>query len=186
MSSEKQIPNTVKIGALRNSGTFAEVYEGEFLDSKGTSFQAAIKVLKKKWNQNEDLLNRLEDEAFLLDRIHHDNIIKIYGLARVSDRPAIVMELVRGVDLSQLLASGSIPTGVAFEVGSAVCKALDAAYRNKYLSEDQSLRVIHRDIKPANVMMNTRGIVKVLDFGASRFQADARKGQTTHNGDEYN
>ena len=179
MSSKNAQVYRLILGNSKNSGTFAEVYEGHLQENTNSITPVAVKVLKSRWLESEDLMNRLKDEALLLDQLQHPNIIRVFGLAEIDGRPAVIMELVDGIDLKELLKQHSIPTNIAFDIGLRVADALDAAYRQIRGNSKEPHRVVHRDIKPSNVMLNRRGEVKVLDFGASRFQHPDRRGKTT-------
>ncbi|MFE5325792.1 protein kinase [Embleya sp. NPDC056575] len=73
----------------------------------------------------------------------------------------LAMELITGRTLAQLVADGAwLPIGHVIGWAIQLCDALDVAHSGD---------VLHRDIKPANVMVTSRGVVKVLDFGIARY-----------------
>ena len=162
-----------------NQGSFAEVYKGKIFDHHDQSYRIAIKVLKKKWVEQQDLINRLQDEAELLAQLKHRNIISALGFTDVADRPAILMEHIYGIDIKKLGQRLHIPTNLCFFIAKSIAAALHSAYRHTLPGSEKPLAVIHRDIKPSNVMLTRNLKVKVLDFGASRFDHKARKGHTT-------
>ncbi len=167
----------------RSAGTFARVYLAEATGDGGISRIVAVKVLKEQWAGSEELLDRTQDEARLLARLHHKNILRVEALAEIDGQPAIVMEFVDGVDLKQLIeslaASGSrIPARAAYRIALCAASALDAAYSRAPYGRGEALRVVHRDLKPSNVMVSVEGEVKVLDFGTARFTDEARIAKT--------
>ena len=162
-----------------SKGAFAEVYKGRILDLQSNVYRVAIKVLKKKWVDKKDLINRLEDEADLLAQLNHANIISALGFTDIEERPAIVMEHIDGIDLKTLLKYVRIPPNLCFHIAARVAAALHSAYSHTLPDSQSPLAVIHRDIKPSNVMLTRNKNIKVLDFGASRFNHKARKGHTT-------
>lgn len=167
----------------RASGTFARVYLAEASSEGDISRIVAVKVLKEQWGASEDLLARTRDEARLLARLHHKNILRVEGLAQIEGQQAIVMEFVDGVDLKQLieeLASrgGRIPPRPAYSVALGAASALQAAHTKVPYGRSEPLAVVHRDLKPSNVMVSREGEVKVLDFGTARFTHEARAAKT--------
>jgi serine/threonine protein kinase len=77
------------------------------------------------------------------------------------------MELVEGDDLSELIARGHLPLGLAQSIAKQMAEALEAAH---------DAAVIHRDLKPANIKVRADGTVKVLDFGLAKLgNGDANK-----------
>ena len=76
-SSELQIK--LNIQQIRNAGTFAEVYLADTMDLSGKQRTAAVKILKEKWNDNLEILQRFQDEANLLKNLSHPNILQLTG-----------------------------------------------------------------------------------------------------------
>ncbi|MFH8612381.1 serine/threonine-protein kinase [Streptomyces sp. NPDC018029] len=103
------------------------------------------------------LYARLEREAWAAARIPHRNVVTVYDVASESGRPWIVMELVRGLSLSDVLdAEGALTPQRAARIGAEVLGALRAAH---------DAGVLHRDVKPGNVLIANDGRVVLTDFG---------------------
>ncbi|MDX2182280.1 MAG: protein kinase [Bryobacteraceae bacterium] len=114
----------------------------------------------------DSLRNRLLEEARSASALDHPNIARIYDCGEAPDgRLFVVMERVRGETLQTLLHAGPLPVAKAARIAEDVLAALSEAHR---------AGVIHRDIKPSNVMVDERGVVKVLDFGLAKRRLTAR------------
>jgi serine/threonine protein kinase len=164
-------------------GGFGKVYLAEMLTGENFSSVVAVKLLHARWTENAEVVMRSRDEARLLGRLRHRNIVRVESLSRIQGQVAIVMEYLEGADLktisNALRDSGrSFPRQAAFESVGSVADALDAAYNQVPLNAAEPLRVIHRDIKPSNVMLTVEGDVKVLDFGTARASFDTREAKT--------
>ena len=158
------------LGPLLGSGGFGEVYEATLRTSSGLQRPVAVKVLHAHHLFRTDAVDRLRDEAALLARMQHPVIVSAIELMWIDDRPALVTELVRGLDLEQCLRLPSAPGPRALvHVTAQVASALEAG---------EPLRVIHRDIKPSNVRIGHHGEVRLLDFGIARFSSDDRHAHT--------
>ncbi|MFB7371035.1 serine/threonine-protein kinase [Streptomyces sp. NPDC056222] len=103
------------------------------------------------------LYARLEREAWAAARISHRNVVTVYDVATEDGRPWIVMELIRGLTLSDVLdAEGPMTPQRAAGIGADVLAALRAAHE---------AGVLHRDVKPGNVLLANDGRVVLTDFG---------------------
>jgi formylglycine-generating enzyme required for sulfatase activity len=93
-------------------------------------------------------------EARAVARLSHPNVVGIYRVGEIDDRPYLVSEYVRGRSLADL--DKPVPWQQALTMGIDLARGLGAAHRRS---------VLHRDIKPANAVMSDEGVVKLLDFG---------------------
>jgi len=98
------------------------------------------------------------NEAQLVGRIHHPNVMPIYDAGDDEGRYYIVMEYVRGAEPLTVFCrpENLLPIRKVVEVVFKCAKALDFAHRKG---------VIHRDIKPSNIMLTADGDVRIVDFG---------------------
>jgi len=125
--------------------------------------EVAIKTLPSALAADTDRLARFEREAKLLATLNHPNIAIIYGLEEQDGTRCIAMELIEGQTLEEKLKDGPLPTEDVLRVALQIAQALEAAHEKG---------VIHRDLKPANVMITSKGLVKVLDFGLAKAFSD--------------
>ncbi|WP_237330554.1 serine/threonine-protein kinase [Streptomyces sp. BA2] len=111
------------------------------------------------------LYARLEREAWAAARIPHRNVVTVYDVASEDGRPWIVMEIVRGLSLSDVLdAEGPMAPQRAARVSAEVLAALRAAH---------DAGVLHRDVKPGNVLIANDGRVVLTDFGIAMVEGSS-------------
>ncbi|MCS6949848.1 MAG: serine/threonine-protein kinase [Armatimonadota bacterium] len=114
-------------------------------------------VALKEINVQAGDMERFLEEARLLDRLNHPNIVRVHSVDKVEGKVLIAMEYVPGVNLQELLRQqGRLPIPQALDIAIQVLDALDYAHRN---------HTIHRDIKPGNILIRRDGVVKLVDFG---------------------
>ena len=164
-------------------GGFGKVYLAEMITGESFSSVVAIKLLHGRWLDNDEIVMRSRDEARLLGRIRHRNIVRVEDLTSINSQCAIIMEYLEGVDLKSASTwlrehNLTFPFHAVFEIIASVAAALDAAYNQSPLQGGQPLHVIHRDIKPSNCMITAEGEVKVLDFGTARATFEDREAKT--------
>lgn len=166
-------------------GTFARVYRAALQLPGAPSRPVAVKILKEQWGDAEEIAARTRDEARLLSRLRHPNLVRVDDAFEVDGRLALVMELVDGADLRQLVEALAregrvVPPRAALGIAWAVARALGDAQGLVLPGDSGPLRLVHRDIKPPNVMVDRSGTVKVLDFGTARTDDVGRWAQTTN------
>lgn len=145
------------------SGGFGTVYlaEDTWIDKR-----VAIKVPHR---QNLDFSELLR-EPRLLASLNHPNIVTVITAEKQDGVFFIVMEYVPGETLENLIAvRGVIDLSEALDYTCQIVNAVDHAHKQG---------VIHRDLRPANVFVTERGLLKVGDFGTSRFLELAAHGTT--------
>ncbi|MEU6369710.1 serine/threonine-protein kinase [Streptomyces sp. NPDC046931] len=113
----------------------------------------------------ERMYTRLEREAWAAARVANRNVVTVYDVAHQDGRPWIVMELIRGIALSDLLdAEGPLSPQRAAHIGAEVLAALRAAH---------AAGVLHRDVKPGNVLLANDDRVVLTDFGIATVEGSS-------------
>jgi tRNA A-37 threonylcarbamoyl transferase component Bud32 len=166
-----------------NAGTFARLYLAQMRGAGGIERLVAVKLVREQWAAMDEVVTRTRDEARLLARLRHKNILRVEELTEIDGQAAIVMEYVEGLDLKQLqdaLGSGGkrFSPKAALQIATQVASALEAAWAKIPLGMEAPLAVVHRDIKPSNIMVSVEGEVKVLDFGTARANEAFRAAKT--------
>ncbi|MFM8573333.1 MAG: protein kinase domain-containing protein [Pirellula sp.] len=141
------------------SGGMSSVYLGEHIVLK---HQRAVKVLPKSKLGKTSYLERFQREAKAIASLSHPNIVRAYDIDHEKDTHYIVMEYIEGVDLQILVKKhGPLPYPLVADYIAQAAHGLQHAHQQG---------LIHRDVKPANFLINTEGVIKVLDLGLALFQ----------------
>ncbi len=124
--------------------------------------KVAIKVIKPGMDSRE-VIARFEAERQALAMMDHQNIARVFDAGTTdTGRPYFVMELVRGVPITEFCDQQQLDTRQRLELFVTVCSAVQHAHQKG---------VIHRDIKPSNVLITLHDetpVVKVIDFGVAK------------------
>ncbi|MEK6410702.1 MAG: protein kinase [Acidobacteriota bacterium] len=121
--------------------------------------QVALKFLPASYQYDSERRGRFLKEARAASALRSPNIAAIYDIGEHDGAMFIVMEYVAGEVLSQRIDRGTLPTSDVIDIAMQIADALDEAH---------SLGVIHRDVKSSNLIINERGLVKMLDFGLAK------------------
>lgn len=132
----------------------------------------ALKVVRHDLRDDESVRAMFFDEARLLERLVHPNIVRTYEHGVCGDHAYIAMELLRGTTLAHLQRAlevrgmGLHPEAIAW-IGARIASALHYAHD---LADDrgQPLGIIHRDVNPTNIFLGFDGEVKLIDFGLAK------------------
>jgi serine/threonine protein kinase len=139
--------------------------------------RVAIKLMHPEFARNPRTLERFQNEATAAGRIGNPHICDILDFGESPLGPYMVMEMLQGQSFAELLDSqGRIDPPLAVLI---VCEAL------KGLGAAHAVGIIHRDLKPENVFLHEpepgRMLVKLMDFGISKFTEDTGGGKTGAN-----
>ena len=111
-----------------------------------------------------DFTERFEREARVLAKLDHPHIVRIYDFGR-SESPEtffyLVLEYVDGASLRELMGDGRLSAKEVLELIPQVCEALQTAHGHG---------IIHRDIKPENILVDSKGRVRIADFGLAKLR----------------
>ena len=120
----------------------------------------AIKVLPKKFSENEDFLERFYKEGRAAAKLNDANIVQAYDVGKSGEYHYFVMEYVDGDTVyEQITEKKKLSQEEALPIIRQVALALKHAHRVGF---------IHRDIKPKNIMIANNGDVKLADLGLAR------------------
>jgi len=121
----------------------------------------ALKFLPPQWSHDESAKQRFIREAQAASATDHPNICTIHDIAEAGDgRLFLVMAHYEGQTLKQKIEAGPLDVETAIEIAAQVAEGLTKAHAQG---------IVHRDIKPGNLLVDLKGVVKVLDLGLARF-----------------
>jgi serine/threonine protein kinase len=129
---------------------------------KGLDRLVALKVLPRDAGTDPTFAERFGREARALARLQHPNIVTVHDSGEADGMFYFVMEFVDGMDLRRMMGSGKLTPEQALAIVPRICEALQYAH-------DEG--VMHRDIKPENILLDTKGRVKIADFGLAKLIA---------------
>jgi serine/threonine protein kinase len=147
-------------------GNFSTV---KLVTSKLTNKYYAMKEIKSKYCKTKRNLSMIEKEIKLLQSLNHPNVIKYYSSFRADDNYYIITEYLSNGSLESLLKKNR-QNGKLIEeriIWSLLIQTLNGLL---YLHETK--KIIHRNIKPDNLLLDSKGKLKILDFGVSAIKSE--------------
>jgi serine/threonine protein kinase len=130
--------------------------------------RVAFKVIKLGMD-TKSVIARFEAERQALALMDHPNIAKVFDAgATETGRPFFVMELVRGIKITDYCDQSNLTTEQRLELFTQVCHAVQHAHQKG---------IIHRDLKPSNILVTLHDgvpVPKVIDFGIAKATSDQR------------
>jgi serine/threonine-protein kinase len=166
-------------------GGMATVWVARQTGKHGFEKLVAIKTILPKFAADPAFQKMFRDEARIASRIEHTNAAQILDVGEQHGMTYLVMEYVDGDALSAVYRTLKkhnlkIPPGVVLRVLADACGALHTAHE---LRDENGtlLNVVHRDVSPQNLLVSTKGIAKIIDFGIAkardRVSGDTNSGQ---------
>lgn len=159
-----------KILRLIGQGGMGRVYLAQH---KIMQRQCALKILPKTKGKDPSAIARFQREARAVAALNHMNIVQAYDIDKDDEQDLhyIVMEFVEGQSIQEIIKeSGPIDWRVAADYICQSAAGLDHANRSG---------LVHRDIKPGNLLVDTNGVVKLLDMGLAVFFTEKDKDSIT-------
>ncbi len=149
-----------KLIDVRGSGSMATVYVSRDL---GSNRIFAVKILRPEIANQGEFLERFHREAQILMVLTYPHIVRPVEYGDDEDAHYIVMDYIDGSTLKeQIIADAPFAPARALDVALQAAEGLNAAYTQK--------KVVHRDIKPQNILVTTKNVIKLTDFGMARAQ----------------
>jgi serine/threonine protein kinase len=149
---------------ISDKGGMADVYEAW---QPSVRRRIAAKRLKSHLVSVKEVKERFEEEALMLGRLNHPNIVQVIDYS--SEKMTLFMEFIEGQTLDEILDEKErLPLEESLHIVSSVLEGLAYAHSKK---------IIHQDVKPGNIFITAEGLTKLGDFGiAAIIGLDARKG----------
>jgi serine/threonine-protein kinase len=139
------------------SGGMADVYCAE---DTHLGRQVALKVLHRRFAQDQEFVERFRREASAAAGLQHPNVVGVFDRGRHDGTYYIAMEHLPGLTLKEVVnTEAPLAQERVVDLGVQILQAAGFAHRHG---------VIHRDFKPHNVIVDDHGAVKVTDFGIAR------------------
>jgi serine/threonine protein kinase len=166
LSGQRSTPPAVE--AVREAFPHLEIIELIGQGGMGAVFKArqpklnrfvALKILPESMARDPAFAERLAREGQLLARLSHPNVVTVHDFGSANGFFYLLMEYVDGVSLRQAMQAGRFTAEQALAIVPMICEALQYAH-------DEG--VLHRDIKPENILLDTKGRVKLVDFGIAK------------------
>jgi len=153
----RTIKGRYKLIDERGRGSFATVYVARDIENNHIY---ALKVMHIELSNDDELLARFQREAHILLNLSDPHIVRIVAYGEDNNMNYIVMDYIDGQNLKYfMLNDGPMEALRALKYARQIAEGLDTAYKQG---------VVHRDIKPQNILVNTRDMIKITDFGLGR------------------
>jgi serine/threonine protein kinase len=154
------------------AGGMAELHLARARTAAGVERIVVIKQMLPKYAGERGFVEMFLDEGRVIAALNHANIVQLYDMGLHDGVPYLVMEYLRGHNLSMVLRHlriqrAELPIGHALAIASAMCAGLHSAHEAQDLN-GEPLQIVHRDVSPQNIILTYDGAVKVIDFGIAK------------------
>src|SRR5688572_4997098 len=180
MADEEHLASDTMLGEYRLEGLIGKGGMGFVYEALHPLIgkRAAVKVLRRELCREPLSVQRFVDEARIVNRIGHPNIVDVFAFGKTPDgRSYFVMEWLKGESLRARIARSPLGVDEIRGIVKSLASALSAAHEQG---------VIHRDLKPDNVFLvaapGPATVVKLLDFGVAKLVTASHRIEQTASG----
>lgn len=164
-------------------GGMARVWVAKLRGKHGFEKMVALKTILPTFAEDQRFRRMFLDEAKIASGIEHVNVAQILDLGEQAGQLYLVMEWVDGDSLQELdraaeKAGDSLPIPVLVRVLADACAGLHAAHELAD-AHGRTLNVVHRDVSPQNILISSKGVVKLIDFGVLKARRRTTEETTT-------
>ncbi|HEY0476871.1 MAG TPA: serine/threonine-protein kinase [Kofleriaceae bacterium] len=157
-------------------GGMAEVFLAVHNGLEGFIKVVVIKRVLPHFSGHEEFVRMFVNEARLVTRLEHPNIVRTYEFGEVNGQYFTAMEYLPAEELGKVLnnlviSRQAMPHHVAAGIASQLCTGLHFAHQFPDV-DGQPLNLVHRDINPVNILITYGGEVKIIDFGVAKSNAN--------------
>ena len=170
LESEPKISDFTLIKEL-GRGSFGRVL---LVQHNITQAQYAIKAIDKRNIVNYQERNYFRREIEIMYRIHHPNVVKLFGHFEDNTYCYFIMEYIEGGNIYSYIPKNGISIISTQQVASIIKDVISATYFLHHMNPP----IVHRDIKPENVLLASGMVAKLTDFGWSNYMDDGYKRTT--------
>ncbi|MBK6684348.1 MAG: protein kinase [Deltaproteobacteria bacterium] len=150
----------------------AELFLAKQVGMEGFEKVVAIKRILAHLAYDEEFINMFRDEARIVAKLSHPNIVQIYDLGKSDDSYFIAMEYIPGRNLSSVAKKArahgeKMPPIYVARCLAQAAEGLYYAHTRKDI-DGRPLQIVHRDVSPQNIIVSFSGTVKLVDFGIAK------------------
>ncbi len=148
---------------LIGNGAFGFVFAGKKSDQEEYVFKFS------RINLSQKIQDRLEEEAFMLDKVNHPLVPKLVEFIRINNQAILIMERVKGENLEEIcLKYGNLPARLIVKIGAQLSEII--SFLREIKKNNHPAPIVHGDIKPSNVMFDPETEkIGLIDWGSSVF-----------------
>ena len=151
------------------AGSFGRVM---LVQHKKTQVKYAIKAIDKRNNANIQEKPYFRREIEIMYRVHHPNVVKLFGHFEDNNYCYFIMEYIEGGNIYSLVPKNNLHSVTTQQIASIMKDVISAVYFLHHMYP----KIVHRDIKPENVLLDKGMVAKLTDFGWSNYmQGDSKR-----------